>query len=358
MEFNSTTHGEYSAPNSTELGKCDLSNGVAAGTTVVDDFSPVLLTAAGRPFSYNKSHCWQFDIRLRNRQQDLIDAALSPEEAAAITVRDLTFRFVDKSEVAMCSRIVQFVKRHEWLGEVCLFPSHRFVAEYKGQVAGVVILSMPTAFCKLLGGETKDLERLISRGACISWTPKNTASKLLMYAINWMVGNTPYRLFSAYADPEAREIGQIYSACNFIYLGQRYGGGRMYFDPANPERGYFGDRSFRSRSAYKRYAKTLGIDWKPEWQQGEKIYWDRIPEDIASQLRAHSKAEQARCEYRILPRKHKYVLVRGTDRQETKQLMQKFTELNPKLVGLAYPKRQVDSIQEETEAVTSPACRN
>jgi hypothetical protein len=358
MESNNTIHGDYSAPYSTKSGTCAPSNEGAAGTTVVDDFNPVFLTAAARPFSYDKVHCWQYQIRLDNRKQDLLDAGLTEEDAATIKVSDLTFRYVDKADKVMCRRIVEFIRRHEWLGSMPLHPTHRVVAEYKDQVAGVVIFSMPTAFSTLLGEQTKDLERLISRGACVSWSPRNTASAMLAFAINWMVSTTPYRLFTAYADPEAREVGQIYQACNFLYLGQSSGAQKMYYDPSNPERGYFSDRSFRSRSAYKRYAKALGVEWESEWQSGEKIYWDKIPDDIASDLREFSKAEQKRCQFRIMPRKHKYATIRGNHLRETRQLTEKFNQLNPKLIGLAYPKRQVDSIQEETEAVTSPTCGN
>ncbi len=344
MDINSTTHGDNSVSDFNESGKCDFSNEVAAGTTVLDDFDPVLPAAASRPFDYGKNHCWQYDIRLNNREPDLIDAGLTAEQAVTIKVGDLTFRFVDKSETSMCKRIVQFIRRHEWLGTMPLHPTHRFVAEHEGQLAGVIIFSMPTAFSKLLGDDTKDLERLISRGACVSWSPKNTASAMLAFAINWMVGNTQFRLFTCYADTEAREVGVIYQSCNFVYLGQFSGAQRMYYDPEKPERGYFTDRSFRSRSAWKRYAKTLGIEWKSEWQQGEKIYWDKIPEDIASKLRDYSKAEQARCQYRVMPRKHKYAMIRGKDRRETRQLTEKFTQLNPELVGLAYPKRRVNAM--------------
>ena len=80
---------------------------------------------------------------------------------------------------------------------------------------------MPNAFSKLLGKNTNDLERLISRGACISWSPKNLGSAFLMWCLRWMVKNTDYRIFTAYSDPTARELGTIYQACNFYYLGQK-----------------------------------------------------------------------------------------------------------------------------------------
>jgi hypothetical protein len=140
--------------------------------------------------------------------------------------------------------------------------------------------------------------------------------------------------------PVAARAGTIYQSCNFLYLGQRYGGGKMFFDPDKPERGYFTDRAFRSRSALKRYAKALGIVWQAEWQKGESIFWDRIPADIAQQLREFSKAEQMRCQYRLMPRKHKYAYLKGRGRLETKRLKRRFAELNPKLVELPYPKQR------------------
>jgi hypothetical protein len=198
---------------------------------VLTTIGSTLTEPAERPFLYTKDHCWQYDIRLRNAEQDLGDAGLTFEEASDIKVSDLSFRFVDKTETEMCKRIVCFIKRHEWLGTMPLHPTHRFIAEHNGHLAGVIIMGMPSAFSKLLGEDTKNLERLISRGACVSWSPKNTASALLMYSISWMVENTPFRLFTAYADPEAKELGTIYQACNFSYLGQNSGTQRMYFDP-------------------------------------------------------------------------------------------------------------------------------
>lgn len=43
-----------------------------------------------------------------------------------------------------------------------------------------------------------------------------------------MVKNTQYRLFTAYSDTEAKELGTIYQACNFYYLGKKSGAGYQY----------------------------------------------------------------------------------------------------------------------------------
>ena len=44
-----------------------------------------------------------------------------------------------------------------------------------------------------------------------------------MFSIKWMAKNTPFRAFTAYSDPEAKELGTIYQACNFYYIGQSSG---------------------------------------------------------------------------------------------------------------------------------------
>jgi hypothetical protein len=309
--------------------------------------------------SYNKGHCWQYDIRLSNLEQDLKEAGLTKEQAEALSVSDFTFRFIDKTDKEMCDKIKAFIERHEWLGKLSLYPTHRFVAEYNGILAGVVIMDQPNAFSKLLGEETKKLERLISRGACVSWSPKGLASALIMFSIRWMVKNTRYRLFTAYSDVEAKELGTIYQACNFIYLGKSAGTKVMYMDPNKPEKGWFSDRSFRSRSAYKRYAKELGIEWKREWQGArtrtlkdwetteveerggsETILWENMPEDVRNKLRQAAKDYQSRCIKREVPSKHKYCYILGATKKETKELKERFKALNPDKVNLPYPKNR------------------
>jgi hypothetical protein len=200
---------------------------------------------------------------------------------------------------------------------------------YKDLIGGVVTMDMPIAFSKLLGENTRKIERLVSRGASASWTPKNLASAHIMWAIRWMVQNTDYRIFTAYADPEAKELGTIYQACNFTYLGQRYGTTTMLRDPANLERGWFTDRTLRSPSSFARYAKTLGVDWK----RGQPLSVGQ--RDVFNQ---YAKLVEAKCEVKRQPAKHKYMYILGKTKAETKKLTAEFRRLNPKLIDLPYPK--------------------
>jgi hypothetical protein len=295
---------------------------------------------------YDKDHCWQYEIRQQNLTNDLKEANLTEEEQKSLRTDDFEFAYVDKTDSGQCLEIKHFIERHEWLGKLPIWLTHRFTARLKknGTLAGVIIMATPNAFSNILGEENKDKEKLISRGACISWAPKNLGSWLITKSIKWMVKNTQFRAFSAYSDPEAKELGTIYQACNFIYLGQKFGAGSQYLDPDNPKRGWFGSSGFADRSQIVRYAKKLQIEWQPEWykmmgkkKNYKKVNWATIPEDIAKQLKQERTAHQDRCMKRPSPTKHKYLYILGKTKKETKELKKLLDKSNPGVVDLPYP---------------------
>ena len=291
--------------------------------------------------SYNGQHCWQYDIRLRNYEDDIKESGLSIEIIQSLRCDD--FLFQNEPKQAIFHEVKRFIERHEWLGKMSLYPTHFFTARYKGILAGVVIMDMPAAFSKMLGEDTKKVERLISRGACVSWSPKNLASKLISFAMNWMVQNTEYRLFTAYSDTEAKELGTIYQACNFYYLGKIAGAGWQY-KLANGR--LVSDRYFRSRSVYKKLAKAANIYWLDSWQDGDIVNFNLMPTEIAGQLKQMSKDYQNSCERRRISPKHKYAYVLGRDKRETKALKCKLEKLNK---TFPYPKERGDVIEMDFE---------
>ncbi len=293
---------------------------------------------------YNKDHCWQYEIRLRNLESDLKDAGLTKEDMEKLKVTDFQFRPITKNEDK--KEAIEFIKRHEWLGNLSQYTTHWFGAYYHNSnqgllgrdiLAGVILMNMPNAFSKLLGEDTKEIERLVSRGACISWSPKNLASSFLMWCINWMVKNTQYRLFTAYSDPTAKEIGTIYQACNFYYLGANSGTTTRYINPYTGK--VVSDRFFRVRSAYKKYAQELGIKWDRSWNNDQKMLWENVPPEIEKKLRDFSKTKQSNAEKVDFPSKHKYAMVLGASKAETKELKRKFVELNSNIIK-PYPKER------------------
>lgn len=282
---------------------------------------------------YDKNHCWQYDIRLNNLEKDLIECNISKEYAEKLSVADFEFKNItDKKEQ---QELKLFIERHEWLGNLSQYTTNWFACYHKNIIAGVILFNMPNAFSKILGENTKDLERLISRGACISWSPKNLASSFLMWCIKYMVKNTQYRLFTAYSDPTAKELGTIYQACNFYYMGQTSGATKRYINPYSGK--IVSDRYFRQKTAYKKFAKELKIEWQKNWNHSTGMNWHNIPDDIEKKLRDYSKYKQSISKKIETPPKHKYAYVLGCDKKETKKL-RKIYENKNKIYN--YPKNR------------------
>ena len=275
--------------------------------------------------NYNETHCWQYDIRLQKEAEDkkFIKDKFNID-ISDISINDFYFKFIEDRKEK--ENAIDFIKKYEWLGTITQYSTHYFGAYYNGILGGVLIFSMPNAFSKLLGENTKNIERLISRGACASWTPKGLASCFLMWSIKWMVHNTQYRLFTAYSDPTAKELGTIYQACNFYYLGKQSGTNIRYINPYTGK--IVSDRFFRQRTAYKKYAKELGIEWNKSWNKKTGINWENIPADIERKLRDYSKKKQFESKKIEYPSKHKYAMVLGKTKLETKRLRKLFEEKN------------------------------
>ena len=284
--------------------------------------------------TYDKNHCWQYDIRLSKEKEDreFIKNTFNIE-IEDISIKDFEIRQITSKEDKQ--EAIEFIKRYEWLGTITQYSTHYFGAYYKGVLGGVTIFSMPNAFSKLLGEDTKNLERLVSRGACASWTPKGLASHFLMSSIRHMVATTQYRLFTAYSDPTAKELGTIYQSTNWYYLGQKSGTTTRYVNPYTGK--VVSDRFFRQKTAYKKYAVELGIEWQKEWTGKSGVNWDLVPDEIEKQLRDYSKKKQSESKAIEYPNKHKYAYVLGRSKLETKRL-RKMLESNVKTYP--YPKER------------------
>lgn len=278
--------------------------------------------------------CYQYQRRLDTLEEDKEIFGWTDEDIKNINLDEFEFSFIVTKEEK--KEATEFIKRYEWLGTVGSYPTHWFAARYKGILGGVIIMGMPNSFSKLLGEKTKDIERLIARGASASWTPMNLGSKFLMWCIKWMTKNTQYRLFTCYSDLQAKENGSIYQALNFYFLGAGSGTNVRCVNPYNPNK-IMTDRAFRSKSFYKRYAKDLGIEWQKNWSNKQRMLWENISDYIEKELREYSKKMFAESEKIYFPSKYKYAFILGKDKRETKQLRNEFLNKNK---IYEYPKRK------------------
>ena len=305
---------------------------------------------------YDQEHCWQKEMRIQNLEEDLAAIGMEPEQAAVLRTSDFVFRYVDDDPSKQ--EIKAFIQRHEWLGKIPQRPSHWFGAYLidsfgDEHLAGTIIMGNPyqnmTSVTKVLldGQESKkNIERLIARGASISWAPKNLASWILSRSMTWMVQNTETRLFSAYSDPEARELGTVYQSANFAYLGQSSGTVKQYLDPQNQELGWFSDRDFRKLGKLIKYAKAAGYEAQEInlYKKGYTLDWKAMPDGMEDAIKAKQKEHKDRCQERVVKPKHKYIQILGNGPAETKLLRKRFAKAFPKWanqvphrLGLPYP---------------------
>jgi len=216
--------------------------------------------------------------------------------------------------------IKKFIEKYEWLGKVGNSCKWVFTARYKGFLAGVILINEPVSYSNLLKLESKDYEALIQRGCSSSWSPKNLGSSLIMFSLRWMVVNTNKRAFIGYADTGASEVGIIYQACNFDFLGG-YFGSKFLYQNSKIKDGFFSRQSLSRTSSLKKWCKENSIEFKKDWLK-ENGFKDlsKIPEDILSKWRNWMSGVVEESFKMSIPSKGKYVLVLGKNSTDQKHL--------------------------------------
>jgi hypothetical protein len=129
---------------------------------------------------------------------------------------DLSKAIVKEIDLHSASRMII---EYEWLGCMPAVNFYAYGIYFDGVCGGVVVYGQE--YTENLGVWDKyDYTGkiiLLSRGVCIHWTPINTASKLIMASMKMLPKK--YKIVTATTDHLAGEIGTIYQACNFDYVG-------------------------------------------------------------------------------------------------------------------------------------------
>ena len=114
------------------------------------------------------------------------------------------------------------IERHEFLGRLNSVPVVIYgLQSPAGELLGVASFGMPmgTASRDVCGPAWRDRTIALERGACVPWAHPHAASFLISRAVKAIVA-LGYAVVVAYADPAAGEVGTIYQALNWLYLGQ------------------------------------------------------------------------------------------------------------------------------------------
>lgn len=162
------------------------------------------------------SICYQYRIKERKRIEELDQLAFNPDECK---LTNATVRKIDKTSAK------RIIEDYEWLGYMPSYTKYHFGLFFKvgdkEYLGGVVTFQDDyvgnTTVWDSYGYTNKLL--LLSRGVCIWWTPKNSNTFLISRALKWIEANTEYKVITATVDSLAGEIGTIYQACNWDYVG-------------------------------------------------------------------------------------------------------------------------------------------
>lgn len=192
---------------------------------------------------------------------------------------------------------IEFIEKYEWLGTAGFGVKWCFAARAQNVLLGVVMVGEP------IKPQFGQHEATIQRGAVSHLAPKNLSSRLVAFSCRYLSRNTNKRIFTAYSDPKAGEIGTIYQACNFDYIGQTFGSSFSFVLPSGK---IVSRKYFYSKHYLRKCAKELNLVWDKSWLKDNGfVDFKTIPEEIVT---------LAKKKLNTLPKvrnkpKHKYVLL-------------------------------------------------
>tara|TARA_R110002020_G_scaffold320466_2_gene536389 strand:+ start:4975 stop:5808 length:834 start_codon:yes stop_codon:yes gene_type:complete len=152
----------------------------------------------------------------------------------------------------------KLIMKYEWLGTMGQSGLHYglFFGQYCAGVCCIATGGSGTAGNTVhyqFGIDRKDLLTLV-RGACVHWAPSGANSKLVSWATKLAGKDTQAKMINAYSDNEAGEIGTIYQACGWIFIG--------YSKQLNDAQIISPDGRIYDRRNISSWAKSSGVSWK------------------------------------------------------------------------------------------------
>jgi len=166
----------------------------------------------------------------------------------------------------------KMIEEYEWLGCMPAISWYCFGLFFDGYMAGCVVFS-PEYIENLGRWDRYDYTGkiiLLSRGVCLHWCPKNANSMLVMSAVRQLPEK--YKIVTATTDHLAGEVGTIYQACNFYYVGSmRESNPNVNHRPNDRDAWIIDGKMYGARALRMKYGDTKMETLLKHHQKVEKV---------------------------------------------------------------------------------------
>jgi hypothetical protein len=221
---------------------------------MLNDMMPEERRLAQRRFASNPSKCFQ-------RHLIEVWAELHPREQYP-SVWECSVEEITKAE---CKA---FIERYEYLGSLGRGQVFYGLRHQNGELLGANCFShMGGKIADISGPAYKDKTILLARGACVMHAPPHAGSWFTSQAVKKAYTEYGWQIYFAYSDPEAGEMGTLYSSLNWHYIGEGVGTGNHY-DYVSPDRKTT-ITSYDINHGGRSFMESLG------WTDGPKRPWLR-----------------------------------------------------------------------------------
>ena len=171
-----------------------------------------------------------------------------------------------------------FILRYEWLGSMSSIPQACYGLFTKANgLTSVTVFGMGggTQSHDLCGREHRHKVICLERGANAHWASKNAGSYITAHACRLACAEHGWEIFYAYSDPRAGEIGTIYQAANWHYIGttrtaEQQGKATQRQHWRYPDGTFITSRTMRRWFGGAEVARFAGL--VPEWQPDRARY--------------------------------------------------------------------------------------
>lgn len=116
----------------------------------------------------------------------------------------------------------QIIFKYEWLGTMSK-TKYYYGIFFGSYCAGVTCVGLGASMAgtthHMQFGIAKNELLTLARGACVHWAPNGANSKLVSWTCRLLSENKIGKLIWAMSDTDAGEVGTIYQACGWVYIG-------------------------------------------------------------------------------------------------------------------------------------------